>query len=162
VTFEDILEEVVGEIYDEDDAEDAQDASQTIFGDVTSGSFFIKASAKLDEVCDALGLLLPEDVGSEYSTFGGYVCSVAGAIPVAGDEVLLPGYLCTVTEVDARRLKTVRVERVALEGAMGVSGGAIQILAVGIEGKGLGDGSSYFSDGQWVDREKKDHRSEDP
>lgn len=54
VTFEDILEEVVGEIYDEDDDEEEADDSKTIFKG-TDGCFVMKGYAELDDVCEALG-----------------------------------------------------------------------------------------------------------
>ena len=55
ITFEDILEEVVGEIYDEDDDEETSNDSKTIFKR-SNGSFKMKGNTELDDVCEALGI----------------------------------------------------------------------------------------------------------
>jgi CBS domain containing-hemolysin-like protein len=86
VTFEDILEEVVGEIYDEDDEVEQADDSKTIFKR-SNGSFKMKGSAELDDVCEALGIDLDNQKktgtvssAGEYSTVSGLLCSIAGML----------------------------------------------------------------------------------
>lgn len=154
-----------------------QTASSTIFEDSTTGNFEIKAIASLDDVCDALGLELSEEVQNEYSTFGGYLTKVAGAIPEAGDEVMLPGYICTVVEVDARRIISVQVRRApSLEesradnrrnagdsssdhedGSDAENGGCGTDSLLSSSSNPPNNntpwsgGSRYFSDGEWVD-----------
>jgi CBS domain containing-hemolysin-like protein len=161
VTFEDILEEVVGEIYDEDDEEEHVDESRNITQRDSDGSFLVKASAKLDEVCAALGVQLSEEALDEYSTFGGYLCAIAGAIPSAGDEVLLgDSMVCRIEQGDARRVIAARVRRV--DAVLGVTNRAVMASddvtqgGRGTEGDdslaGAGGGgpeSKYFSDGEW-------------
>jgi len=109
VTFEDILEEVVGEIYDEDDVDDERTDLQTISVDA-NGSFSIVGNAELDDVCEALGIQLEEETREQYSTLGGLLCSSAGAIPQRADRVVLGGYCFTITEVDDRRVLGVTAE----------------------------------------------------
>ena len=111
VTFEDILEEVVGEIYDEDDDEEEVVERQNITRN-TDGTFEMKGVADLDDVIEALGMLVGEDDLGEYSTIGGYLCSQAGAIPTSGDVLEFSGYRFTVREVeDNRRILSLSAER---------------------------------------------------
>jgi CBS domain containing-hemolysin-like protein len=78
VTFEDILEEVVGEIYDEDDDEEESSEGRTIFKR-TNGSFRMKGNAELDDVFEALGIdRTSMTTSGEYTTVGGLLCSIAG------------------------------------------------------------------------------------
>ena len=146
VTLEDLLEEVVGEIYDEDDAEELQPDKQTILRD-SAGGYLVKASAKLDEVCDALGLVLDEEELYEHSTIGGYLCSLVGAIPAAGEAIVLGDYTCTVLEVDARRILSVQVRRTDA-GQDRVAEGESSLC----EGEAAEERErpGYYSDGQWV------------
>jgi CBS domain containing-hemolysin-like protein len=110
VTFEDILEEVVGEIYDEDDVEEEAVDSRTIFKNA-DGSFEMKGYAELDDVCEALGLELDDEELGEYSTIGGFLCSEAGEIPREGDQLVLCGYKFVVKEVeDNRRIISLSAE----------------------------------------------------
>lgn len=111
VTFEDILEEVVGEIYDEDDDDEDLREDETIFK-LDDFTFEMKGYAELDNVFEALGIRDDNQGGEEgsnmppveVSTIGGLLCSIAGEIPEAGDTVLFSGYKFTVKEVDNRRI----------------------------------------------------------
>lgn len=112
VTLEDILEEVVGEIYDEDDGEEEQFDSSSMFMR-EDGSYIILGSAPLDDVCEALGLAVEENTLGEYSTIGGYLCAVAGEIPSVGDVLELANYRFTVLEVEEnRRIVSLSVEKI--------------------------------------------------
>mmetsp|Transcript_7673 Transcript_7673/g.7774 ORF Transcript_7673/g.7774 Transcript_7673/m.7774 type:complete len:705 (-) Transcript_7673:205-2319(-) len=109
VTFEDILEEVVGEIYDEDDDEehavDSRDISRN-----ADGTFQMTGTAELDNVCEALGIEFQEEDMEAHSTIAGYLCAQAGEIPASGDRFPLLGYRFTVVEVDDRRVIKVKAE----------------------------------------------------
>jgi len=102
VTFEDILEEVVGEIYDEDDEEEQEEDSTNIFKG-EDGVYEMKGFAELDDVCEALDLELTEELRGEYSTIGGLLCSQAGEIPKEGDEITFNNYKFTVVHVEDNR-----------------------------------------------------------
>jgi len=111
VTFEDILEEVVGEIYDEDDDDDDLREDETIFR-LDDQTFEMKGYAELDNVFEALGIKIDAQTGEEgvamppveVSTIGGLLCSIAGEIPEAGDTINFSGYRFRVKEVDNRRI----------------------------------------------------------
>jgi len=106
VSFEDILEEVVGEIYDEDDVEEETEDMRNIFIG-KDGSVNMRGFAELADVYDALGLKVDEaltETLEEYSTIGGLLCSLAGEIPKLGEKLDFSGFCFTVTEVDDRRV----------------------------------------------------------
>jgi CBS domain containing-hemolysin-like protein len=114
VTFEDLLEEVVGEIYDEDDEEENAIDLRAIFKR-TDGSFILKGNAELDDVFEALDISGDSSNGrqeysqelkkkfGEYSTIGGLLCSVAGMIPQPGALIPFAGFVFTVLEVEDKR-----------------------------------------------------------
>jgi len=93
VTMEDVLEELVGEIWDENDdiVNDWQEISENRFecsGDINLSEFF--DNLDLDD----------EDLESDYSTAGGWATEVIGAMPVAFDAFDYENYTILVKEVD--------------------------------------------------------------
>ena len=107
VTIEDALEEIVGEIVDEYDA-DQEEPIQEI-GD---GVIEAEGRVHVDEVNERLGLSLPED--RDFDTIGGFVFAELGRVPAVGEEVVWrQSARVTVTEATRRRIERVRVERLA-------------------------------------------------
>ncbi|TAM88473.1 MAG: HlyC/CorC family transporter [Jatrophihabitans sp.] len=100
VTLEDLVEEIVGDIQDEYDAEGP--VSQRLVG----GAVEVDGGCNLDEVAEVSGLQLPE---GPYATLGGWVMARLGRLPREGDELSSDGYLVQVTEVDGRRVARVRL-----------------------------------------------------
>src|SRR5919202_4138175 len=108
VSIEDLVEEVVGEIEDEHDFEEAP----LIRAD-EDGSFVVDARAPLQEVGAAIGtdLMAGEDA-EDVDTLGGLIVTRAGRVPVRGELVAGPGDLeFEVLDADPRRLKRVRIRR---------------------------------------------------
>jgi len=111
VSLEDIVEEVVGEIYDEDDEVDFVFAEDSITFQ-EDGTFLIRGDADLEDVDAVLGLSLDEEeVLKEYGTLSGFLCFVAGEIPRVGDFVMSRGWNFRVEEADEKRIFQVKVER---------------------------------------------------
>jgi putative hemolysin len=104
VTLEDLLEELVGEIYDEFDRESwpAPGGLDSILA--ADGTF--EGGLILQEFEAGTGIALPDTGG--YETVGGYLMAQLGRIPVAGDTVGIDGGSLEVVELDDRRVKTVR------------------------------------------------------
>jgi putative hemolysin len=103
VTMEDLLEELVGEIYDEFDVD------VEMVREITSSRYLVAARMELDDLQDALGLALPES--QTYGTLGGYLIDQAGSIPARGSQFAFEGWQLVVRERDERRLKTVEIVR---------------------------------------------------
>jgi putative hemolysin len=106
VTLEDLVEELVGEIYDEyDTAADHEDRVT-----VANGSIDVDGGLILQEFAAATGITLPE---GHYETVAGFVISRLGRLPVVGDRVEVPGHVLRVLAMDRLRIARIRVTPVA-------------------------------------------------
>lgn len=101
VTLEDVLEELVGEIYDEDDE------VHTPIEVVDTGRWILNASAELRQLEEAADLELPES--ESYSTVGGFVTEQLGHVPLAGDRFIHKQLQFNVLEADDKRAQRVEV-----------------------------------------------------
>jgi putative hemolysin len=100
VTLEDLVEELIGDIRDEYDLEQAQ-ATRLRGGEVE-----VDGLLNLDEFTEQTGVELPE---GPYETAAGYVIATLGKIPSVGDQVQVAGHTVAVTEMDGRRIARLRV-----------------------------------------------------
>lgn len=106
VTLEDMLEELVGEIYDEFESE------QPDIQKLAENEYILNGRVLLEEVSEMLGIQLEEDT---VSTIGGYVFSRIGRKPVKGDLVYFDGFNFEVMEVIGYRITKVKVVEKSLE-----------------------------------------------
>lgn len=108
VTIEDLIEQVIGEIEDEHDTNEADPWVLE-----KSGQYLVQAVAPLDDFEAAAGIQLTdvEDVDpEEIDTLGGLVFMLAGHVPARGEVVRHPnGYEFEVIDADPRRVKRMRV-----------------------------------------------------
>lgn len=104
VTMEDILEEIVGDIFDEYDEEDAEVVK------VSDGVYLVDARMGIDDFCEEFGLEKTEDM-SEYETLGGFVLDIAGEMPNEGDSFEWNQYRFTVKEMKDRSLERIEVRK---------------------------------------------------
>ncbi|MGY1732087.1 hemolysin family protein [Geodermatophilus sp. SYSU D01045] len=103
VTLEDLIEEVIGEIYDEYDEEvTAED------GEEPGGPHDVDGLLNLDDFAQVTGLRLPE---GPYETVAGYVLAELGRLPDVGDAVEVEDRTLTVLELDGRRIARLSVTR---------------------------------------------------
>jgi CBS domain containing-hemolysin-like protein len=101
VTLEDLMEQIVGDIWDESDDTDLMltEESDTIL--LVSGKYYI------EDLNERFDLNIPTD---EFKTLGGYVFGMLGREPENGDSIPFEDLTLTVTEADGPRIKTIRIE----------------------------------------------------
>ncbi|HOV26962.1 MAG TPA: hemolysin family protein [Pseudobacteroides sp.] len=102
VTLEDLIEEIVGNIFDEDDVEEKE------MEKIDDNTYLINGAVSLDEVQEALGVELPVD---DYETLSGFVIGQMGRIPEKGDTSTIEfnDLMLKVEEVDEKKVSKIRV-----------------------------------------------------
>jgi len=101
VTIEDILEELVGEIHDEYDVREVEARR------LPDGSVVMSARTPVSAANRLSGVNIPE--GDDYDSVGGYIFSVLGYIPKAGETVEGDDFTITVQAADQRQIHLVRI-----------------------------------------------------
>jgi CBS domain containing-hemolysin-like protein len=104
--MEDLLEEIVGEIYDEHDEPEAG------FEVTAEGETELDGGTSIDEVNERFGLELSS---ADFDTIGGYIFGALGRPPVLGDTIALETGLMVVAETEGRRITRVRIRVAASE-----------------------------------------------
>ncbi len=102
VTIEDILEELVGEIVDEYDADEPEPLTR-----IDDDTMEIDARVRIDEINEELDIELPES--ESYDTIGGFVFSALGRIPETGDSCQHENVNIRIVHAEPRRIKRLRV-----------------------------------------------------
>lgn len=108
ITIEDLLEEIVGEIYDETDA---MEELENDVKKINDSEFLIKGRAEIDDVEDALGIQIHDD---DNSTISGFIMSKLNRIPQEEERFRHEGYLFVVKKVENQRIELVLVKRIKL------------------------------------------------
>lgn len=104
VSIEDLLEEVVGNIEDEHDAEDAP-----LFAS-DGNALIADARAEIADVEAKIGKILTTDIGDDVGTLGGLVFTMLGRVPMRGEVVRHPaGLEFEVLDADRRRAKKLKL-----------------------------------------------------
>lgn len=104
ITLEDIIEEVVGEIWDEYDNE------EDIIKIIDEDRYLVLGKTPIDEINEAIGSqVITED--TDFETIGGLVFKRAGSIPKEGYSFKINKFKFTVKEIHRKRIKKVLIEK---------------------------------------------------
>jgi CBS domain containing-hemolysin-like protein len=103
VTLDNVLGELVGEIKDEFDQEQAKK-----FVRLNEEEFVVQGQVNLYELRELAGLELE---AVDVSTIGGYVVQLLGHLPKQGEQVRISDYLVTITQTDGRRVLQLHFKR---------------------------------------------------
>lgn len=101
ITIEDLLEEIVGNIFDEYDDEVLD------FEQIDDNTYLLNGMLSIDEVNDIMDIELPEDE-MEFDTISGMILSLSGKIPEVGDEVQFEDIHFRIEEVDDKRITKIK------------------------------------------------------
>ena len=113
VTIENLIEEIIGDIRDEYDVDEAEE-----FTAVGDGSYLIDASMDLDDINNLLDCSIDTATAD---TLGGYIYLALGRVPYA-DETITTGVLSmTVNSIDGHRIREVAVRKIMSTSADGDS-----------------------------------------
>lgn len=106
ISLEDVLEEIVGEIRDEHDKEEAEITK------LNESTFLVLGKVSIDEINEFLGENLSSE-NDDYDTLGGFILNQAGSIPKQGFKTEYSGFLFTVKEVVNNRVNKILIEKIA-------------------------------------------------
>ena len=101
VTMEDILEQLVGDIWDEHDEVVEE------FKELDENTFVIDCNMNLDDFCEEFDI----ETESDSVSVGGWVAEQIGNIPDVNDSFTFENLVITVTETDSHRAATIKVEK---------------------------------------------------
>lgn len=89
ITLHDLIESLVGDLYDADEEEEPEDIVR-----LEDGQWLIQGGADVEDVAEELKVELP---AQDYDTFGGYICSVIDRIPEDGES-----FICDTEDLEIR------------------------------------------------------------
>jgi CBS domain containing-hemolysin-like protein len=104
VTIEDLLEEIVGEIRDEFDVQEQE------VQPLTADEVIVDARVGIDELSEMFDLTIRKN---DFDSIGGFIAHELGRMPTVGDHVRVNGISLKVLSIAGRRIKKVRVTKVA-------------------------------------------------
>ncbi|MHB1394954.1 MAG: hemolysin family protein [Clostridia bacterium] len=106
ITIEDLLEEIVGNIFDE------YDDVVLDYEKIDDNTYIVSGMLDIDEINDILDSSIPEE---EFDTISGMLLSHSGKMPEVGDEVEVGNIYFRIEEVDDKRISKIRIEKRVLD-----------------------------------------------
>ncbi|MCO4838275.1 MAG: CBS domain-containing protein [Oceanospirillaceae bacterium] len=109
VTIEDVLEQIVGEIEDETDAEEDDDGNIRPFAD---NGFLVKALTSIEDFNEHFGTYYDE---TEFDTIGGIVTQQFGHLPAKDEKIQIGELIFQILAADNRRIRLMQVNPVSVD-----------------------------------------------
>ena len=106
VTMEDLIEEIVGDIRDE------QEKVLREIEEIAANRYIVDGKTDIGKVNERLGVALPED---EFETVGGFVLGLFGRLPAEGDQVRYNNLMFTVLRLRKNHIARVRILKLSSE-----------------------------------------------
>jgi gliding motility-associated protein GldE len=105
ITLEDILEEIVGEISDENDE------SQKLFTKLNKNTYLFEGKTSLNDFCKIMNLDNDyfDETNGDAETLAGLILEICGEIPAGGKEVDFKQFILKIESRDAKRIKEIKV-----------------------------------------------------
>lgn len=102
ITIEDLLEEIVGNIFDE------YDDVVLDYEKIDENTYIVSGMLSVSDINDIMDTALPEE---EFDTISGIVLSLSGKMPDVGDEVQFGTTSLRVEEVDDKRISRIKIQK---------------------------------------------------
>jgi magnesium and cobalt transporter len=103
VTLEDLIEEIVGEIYDEHEVEEKK------IVELPDGYALVDSRVEIEDIKEYFGMNIPE---GKFETLGGLILHIIEKVPAAGEVICHDGFEMIIESADERRIKKVKIKRV--------------------------------------------------
>jgi Hemolysins and related proteins containing CBS domains len=103
VTLEDLIEEIVGEIYDEHEVEEKK------IVELPDGYALVDSRVEIEDIKEYFGMNIPE---GKFETLGGLILCIIEKVPAAGEVICHDGFEMIIESADERRIKKVKIKRV--------------------------------------------------
>ncbi len=107
ITIEDVLEQIVGDIEDEFDVDNAE----LNIRQLSENSYQVKARVEIEEFNSFFNSQLSDE---EYDTIGGIMMQAFGHMPARGEEMTIDGLKFEIAAADNRRIKSLKVSRIEI------------------------------------------------
>lgn len=117
LTLEDIIEEIIGDIADEYDAE------ENLIVEHEDGSVTVHARLDVEELEEQFGVELPD---GKFESVGGFVMSLLGRVPEVGERVVYQDLEMVVEAADTRKIEKIRVQKVSSDASSTIEAGVRQ------------------------------------
>lgn len=106
LTLENIIEEIIGDIMDEYDAE------ENLIVKHDDGSISVNARLDVEELEDYLDMELPE---GKFESVGGFVITLLGRVPMVGEQVVFNNMEMTIEMANSRKIEKIKIRKTDLE-----------------------------------------------
>ena len=103
ITIEDLLEEIVGNIFDE------YDDVVLEYEKIDESTYLVDGLLSISEINDIMHLDLPEE---EFDTISGMILSLSGKMPEVGEEVEFDDVAFRIEEVDDKRISKIKIQKI--------------------------------------------------
>ena len=111
VTMEDVIEEIVGEIYDE------YDRAEEFIKMISEDTFLINGKAPLEEVSKVMGVEFPEQ--DDYETIGGFLMDLTGRVPNKDDVIIYQNVKFRIRDRTKTRIVVIEAHKENTQGRKG-------------------------------------------
>jgi len=108
LTLEDIIEEIIGEVMDE------YDADEKLIVEHEDGSISVNARLDIEELEDYLNVELPE---GKFESVGGFVMSLLGKVPVTNEKLVFEDLEMVIEAANSRKIDKIRIRKIGSPGA---------------------------------------------
>jgi len=105
ITLEDIIEEVVGDIWDE------YDRAEKNIQLISENKFLVDGNILLEDLSSELGINLIDENDPDIDTLAGFILKITGEIPKEGHSFVYNEYRITVKQLDKKRIRKVIIEK---------------------------------------------------